>query len=257
MTRDRRYRLAFAAEYERNEAAAAAEYGAEFRRDVEPFITRAAIEAVVIPGRRELPPVSSIQYVAFCDPSGGSQDAMTLAIAHHDDGRAVLDAIRGRRPPFSPESVVKEFAELLKAYGVSTVAGDRCAGEWPRERFRQYSVEYKTADKSKSDIYRDALPLLNSGRAELLDLPRLHAQFLGLERRTSRAGRDSIDHGPGGHDAVAGALWRCERLSAGPPVIDVAVHKIYFGRQPDPAPEPPPREPGRIRVSRQEWTPWW
>ena len=26
------------------------------------------------------------------------------------------------------------------------------------------------------------------------------AQLLGLERRTSRAGRDSIDHGPGGHD---------------------------------------------------------
>jgi hypothetical protein len=45
---------------------------------------------------------------------------------------------------------------------------------------------------------------------ELLDLPRLTAQLVGLERRVSRGGRDSIDHLPGGHDdvvnAVAGAL---------------------------------------------------
>ena len=47
------------------------------------------------------------------------------------------------------------------------------------------------------------LPVLNAGRCELLDLPRLRAQLLGLERRVARGGRDSIDHGPGGHDDVA------------------------------------------------------
>ena len=43
-----------------------------------------------------------------------------------------------------------------------------------------------------------------------LDNPRMAGQFLALERRTSRAGKDSVDHPPGGHDdvsnAVAGAL---------------------------------------------------
>jgi hypothetical protein len=43
-----------------------------------------------------------------------------------------------------------------------------------------------------------------------LDVPRLHAQLVGLERRTARGGRDSIDHAPGAHDdlanAAAGAL---------------------------------------------------
>jgi hypothetical protein len=29
--------------------------------------------------------------------------------------------------------------------------------------------------------------------------------LVGLERRTSRAGKDSIDHAPGGHDDVANA----------------------------------------------------
>jgi hypothetical protein len=40
----------------------------------------------------------------------------------------------------------------------------------------------------------------------LLDDKRLQAQLIGLERRTSRAGKDSIDHGPGGHDDIANAV---------------------------------------------------
>jgi len=84
---------------------------------------------------------------------------------------------------------------------------------------------------------------------------------LSLERRTSRAGHDSTDHGPGGHDdvanAVAGVLWKCDRVAAGRPMVDVNVQAFYAGRRPDPPPEPPRREPGRTRVSRQGWTPWW
>jgi hypothetical protein len=41
-------------------------------------------------------------------------------------------------------------------------------------------------------------------------VPKIVTQFCGLERRTARGGRDSVDHAPGGHDdlanAVAGAL---------------------------------------------------
>ena len=47
-------------------------------------------------------------------------------------------------------------------------------------------------------------------RVELLDITRLSAQLYGLERRTARGGRDSIDHAPNGHDdlcnVVAGLL---------------------------------------------------
>jgi hypothetical protein len=133
---------------------------------------------------------------------------MTLAICHQDPGtkRVILDAIRERRPPFSPEGVVSEFVQLLKSYKIYRVTGDRYAGEWPRERFRLHGVEYLVADQPKSDQYRDVLATLNSGRAELLDLPRLAAQLCGLERRTARGGRDSIDHAPGGHDDVANCV---------------------------------------------------
>jgi hypothetical protein len=61
---------------------------------------------------------------------------------------------------------------------------------------------------------------VNSGTVELLDDRRLVAQLCGLERRTARGGRDSIDHGPGGHDdlanAVAGALLAAVLAPTGP-----------------------------------------
>jgi hypothetical protein len=69
-----------------------------------------------------------------------------------------------------------------------------------------HGVEYLVADKAKSDIYRDLLLVLNSSRVELLDHARLVAQLCGLERRTARGGRDSIDHAPGVHDDVANSV---------------------------------------------------
>jgi hypothetical protein len=191
---------------ERDAAAAGAEYLAQFRADIEGFVSREAIEGAVIPDRHELLPMSGVSYVAYADPSGGSSDSFTIAVAHAaKDGRAILDALRERRPPFSPDGVVREFAELLRSYGIRQVTGDRYAGEWPRERFRAHGIEYMIAEKSKSDLYRDLLPLLNSGRVELLDLPRLASQLCALERRTARSGKDSIDHAPGAHDDVANA----------------------------------------------------
>ncbi len=47
---------------------------------------------------------------------------------------------------------------------------------------------------------------MNARRVELLEHPRLSAQLVGLERRTARSGKDSIDHAPGGHDDLANAV---------------------------------------------------
>ena len=124
--------------------------------------------------------------------------ASGLLITGHDGS--------GRRAPFSPDDVVKELAATLKAYGVGAVVGDKYAAEWPRERFRVHGLEYRVADKVKSDLYLTLLRLLNSGRCELLDHKRLVAQLCGLERRTSRAGKDSIDHPPGSFDDVANCV---------------------------------------------------
>jgi hypothetical protein len=203
---------------EADPASAAAEYMAEFRSDIETFISRETVDAAVVMGRRELPPIEGVTYTAFCDPSGGSSDSMTLGIAHVDAKRVILDLVRERKPPFSPDDVAREFATTLKDYGVHSVRGDRYGGLWPRERFAAHGIDYVTADKVKSDIYLTLLPLLNSGRVELLDVPRLVSQLYALERRTARGGKDSIDHAPGAHDdlinAAAGAIVAASQRAA-------------------------------------------
>jgi hypothetical protein len=148
-----------AAAYEDDASAASAEYGATFRSDIESFIAREAVDACVVPGRFELPPRESVRYVAFVDAAGGSgADSMTMAIAHREGDRAVLDCVRERTPPFSPEEVVAEFAALLNSYRVKTVFGDRWGGTWPAERFEVHRIRFDPSVKVKSDIYRDFLP---------------------------------------------------------------------------------------------------
>jgi hypothetical protein len=203
------------------------EYGAQFGTDVEAFLSREMLQAAIVPGRQVLALVAGRAYVGFVDPSGGAQDAMTLAIAHKDGETVRLDCVAERRAPFSPEAVVVEFAQVLRRYGIRIVTGDRYAGEWPRDRFRAHGIAYWVAAGSKSDIYGAPLPLLTSGRVELLDHPGLVTEFLALDRRVARGGRESIDHPRGGRDdlanAVAGALVTALRppslltvLGAGP-----------------------------------------
>lgn len=206
--------------YAQDEAAASAEYGAQFRRDVESYVRAEAVQACIILGRYEVAFVQGQTYVAFVDPSGGSQDSMTLGIGHTENGLSSLDLMREVKPPFSPEAVVADFCALLKSYHLSSVTGDRYGGEWCREPFRKHGIDYKLSTQSRSDLYSSLLPLINSGMVQLLDEPRLIAQLNGLERRTARGGKDSIDHGHKNHDdlinAAAGALVLAHQQASRP-----------------------------------------
>ena len=193
--------------YENDPEAASAEYGAEFRSDLEALVSQEVVKACIEEGVYERPPQFIHRYVAFADPSGGSADSMTLGIAHKEGNTVLLDAIREIKPPFSPEAAVAEFATLLRTYRISTVRGDKYAGEWVREHFRKQNIYYEHSDKAKSQLYLDFLPLLNATATRLLDDPRLVRQLVSLERRTGRStGRDIIDHPPGLHDDVANAV---------------------------------------------------
>ena len=80
---------------ERDEASAKAEYGAEFRSDLEALPTRDAVASVIAEGVLERAPApSTFKYFGFVDPSGGSSDSMPLAIAHREGDICVLDAVR-------------------------------------------------------------------------------------------------------------------------------------------------------------------
>ena len=194
--------------------AAQAEYLAVFRSDVGSFLDGDLIERAIETGRRERVPQSCVSYVAFVDPSGGSHDSFTLAIGHREGERRVMDVCKGAKPPFNPSSVVQEYAALLKTYRCSSVTGDRYAGEWVREQFAQHGISYKHSDQNKSELYLEALPQFTQGSVTLLDYQPLTVELMQLERRTSRSGRDAVDHPPGGHDDYANAVCGCLALLA-------------------------------------------
>jgi hypothetical protein len=197
-------------EYAKDPASAAAEYGAEFRVDIESFVTAESLEACIDRGIRERPFDRAHVYSAFVDPSGGAFDAFTLAIAHKEGKSSVLDVIREVRPPFAPEGVVEQFCQILRNYRIYSVRSDKYGGEWVVEAFRKCGVTLEASERTKSQLYADLLPLLNSRTAALLDDQVLRRQLVALERKTRAGGKDLIDHVRGGRDdianAVAGAL---------------------------------------------------
>lgn len=166
------------------------------------------VEDAVMAGRTVLPPQPGVEYLAFCDLSGGGADDATLAIAHGQDGVAVLDCLidQGARVnrTFSPEGTVQRFSGVLKQYGARMVQGDRYAAMWPILAFEKHGITYRPAELNRSQLYAGFEPLLNSGRVELLDHPKLTQQLIGLVRKGEK-----IDHASGEHDdhsnSVAGA----------------------------------------------------
>ncbi len=211
-------------------SAAKAEWLAEWREDISAFMPAEMIEAVIVPGRFELPKVKDVKYFGFCDPSGGRQDSMTLGISHREKSdNVVLDVIKEVRPPFRPKDVAKEFSEILKSYDVTRIESDRYAGSWVTDEFRDNGISVENSELSASEVYLAAMPIIANGTCELLDNKRLKAQLAGLERKTRAGGKDLITHYPGGHDdvcnAACGALIMATKREGGR--LYVSQHDAY------------------------------
>jgi hypothetical protein len=90
------------------------------------------------------------------------------------------------------------------------------------EAFRRHGVVYEFSTRDRSQAYLELLPLVNAGRAALLDVPELLRELRGLERRRGTQGRDRVDHQVGQHDdlanacALALALAEVAALRSGP-----------------------------------------
>lgn len=225
--------------------AAAAEWEAEWRSDLAAFISAELVESCTVLGRHELPRVPGVQYFGHFDPSSGRQDSAVLAIAHAEKGgKIVLDVLRERRPPFQPKGAIIEFADILKSYGLQSVVCDKYAVGFVTESLRENSIMVKNSERTTSEIYLDALPLLTNGTAELLDQKRLAGQLCGLERRARAGGRDLIDHFPGGHDDCAAAA--CGALVAAYRSITGGVPQVISWREGGETPKPAFDSAGRL-----------
>jgi hypothetical protein len=193
-------------ELERDYAAAQAEYLADWRTDISQFLSLDALEPCIIEGRFELPRIEKVRYKAFCDPSGGRGDSMTLSIGHKEEDSIIHDCIRVAHAPFDPHQVVSEFSSTLKSYGIREIKGDKYSGEWVTQAFRDHDISYKNIEKTKSDLYLELLPLIQTKKIEILDNKALIVELRSLERKTGRQGKDQVDHPPRGRDDAANAL---------------------------------------------------
>lgn len=196
--------------------AAKAEWDAQFRSDLSSLLDDASIDAAVDRSRpAELPPRQGITHHAFTDASAGRHDAFTLCIGHVENGRFIADVIRGRHPPFDPKEVVAEYAALAKEYRCKSIVGDNYAGEWVAGAFKDAGVQYERSELVRSALYLEAIPHFAREAVSIPDHPKLIRELRLLERRTSRTGKDSVDHPQNGSDDFANALAGALHLAAG------------------------------------------
>jgi hypothetical protein len=200
-----------------------AEFNNLWREDLSDFIPLDAIESSTDSNVYHRPPEPSrFSYSAFCDAAGGTgSDSFTLAIAHRlqdQAGTVVIDLIRERKPRFVPRDVVAEYAQILKSYGIGEVQGDKYAGGFHSDEWQHNGIRFVPCERTTSENYLHALPMLLAGRVRLVDNATLRAQLASLERRISPAGHETVTHPQvaSAHDDLATACCGALSMSAQP-----------------------------------------
>src|SRR6185369_12478258 len=106
---------------------------------------------------------------------------------------------------------------------------DRYAGSWPTEAFRKVGIKVEPSERTRSEIYLAALPMVMSGQVELLDLPRLLKQLGSLERRKGRQGKDTVDAPPRQHEDVANSACGALVLAGLARTKEIRISKAIWG----------------------------
>jgi hypothetical protein len=231
-------------------ARARAEYLNIPREDLSDFVPPDVVENVTNRGIYEFPPEPGVKYTAFADCAGGTgTDSFALAIARRDGltRGAILVAVRERKPRFVPAQVIAEFAQLLKAYNITEVQGDRYAIGFHADEWRQHSIKFVECERTTSENYLSLLPLLLASRVRLLDNSTLRNQLTSLERRVGAGDRETVTHPQiaSAHDDVSCAAAGALVLAAGPDKYPLVAALGY-----DDAPPPRP-------YMSFAWPAWW
>jgi hypothetical protein len=185
----------------------------QFRAGTSLLFDGDALDACTATDVRERAPQPGVAYIGYADvASGTGSDSFAVAVAHKDDARLLLDAVRVWVPKFNPSGAIAETADLCRRYDIREVVGDAYAAGFVVEEFAKHHIAYKQAERSTSNNYLELLPHINTGVVSLLDLPGPLRELRGLVRKRGPSGRDRVDHRSGAHDdqaaAVAGALVR-------------------------------------------------
>lgn len=134
-------------------------------------------------GNHELPYRDYYSYVAFVDGSGGGNNAYTISISHKDEkGVTVQDAKRSMSFA-NVHAVTKVYAELCKEYHIAQVTGDRYSGQWIVEAWENEQIAYIWSELTRSDLYKEAIIIVNQHMCEIIDDKILIEQIESIEHR--------------------------------------------------------------------------
>jgi hypothetical protein len=190
-----------------------AEYLNIWREDLSDFIPLDVIDSNTDFGVHERAPQRGIQYVAYCDASSGVGDSFAIAIASRGTPH-MLHVVRERKPRFVPAQVISEYAELLRAYNITTIQGDKYAIGFHEAEWLRHGIKFTACERTTSENYLHVLPMLLAKRVRLIDNMTLRTQLASLERRVGAGDRETVSHPQhaSAHDDVSCAA--CGALAA-------------------------------------------
>jgi len=203
------------------------EWLARFRTDLSGMYDPAVIDGAVNPDRPlELPfRTAKGLRAAFVDVAGGGgRDSYAIALGRLEGERVIVEVVRSRAPKFNPEEVTAQYCELLKSYQIYEVTGDKFSGDFASSLFQKAGINYRRAEKSKSELYVEAEGGFNAAQVEIPMKEPLISQLKSLVRKARSGGRDSVDTDGGAPEdeanVVAGLIDTLqERTRGGEPMI--------------------------------------
>jgi hypothetical protein len=226
------------AELARDPVGNLAEYLSVERSDVAAYVDASVVDACTRTSPRELPPTAHYQggpvhKIAAVDPSAGQSDATSAAIVVNEDGLVRVVAARRYPAPHDPKAVAVQIKDFLAYYGLTHAVADQYGSAITKALYREVGLTLTDAKWTRSEAYLGLLPLLMTGRIELPPDGTLRTELLGLERRTARSGKDSVDHRPGAHDDLANsvALAAVTASAHGAPAGEATVIRSDFADQ--------------------------
>jgi hypothetical protein len=215
--------------------AARSEWFGEFRSDLSQFLDDASIDAAIDHSRPlELPPQQEAKYQCFVDMGGGRHDASTMAVAHAvgsgDARRYVVDLVRGRKG--DPIAAAREFVALAREYNCGTIAGDNYGAQWVAGTYSDLGAEYRHSPLVRSDLYLAGQVLFVRGLVSMPNEAQLIRELRLLERRTTKSGKDSVDHPAGATDDYANSIFGALYLVAAKTYAPAIASPILFSAGP-------------------------
>jgi hypothetical protein len=215
------------------------EFMAEFTDTDSTWLDLDLIRSAVDHGVSVRPPVTGVEYHMFLDPSSGRGDSFGASVCHAegpDDSIIVQDALLEVMSPFNPSEAIATVRDLARSYKIRTpLVTDRYAVGWVSEALNKEGLEHRHSVHDRSTLYLNAAALFTSGRARILDSPRLTSQLAGLTRRVNPSGRDRVDHvGANTHDDLANVTCGALLLAAEAAVNRVPIVMPWFCMGPPP-----------------------